>query len=368
METASASNERSAPGNSRHKYFSPPPRRGRGWGRGSTLPPIATSIAFQTNKTPAEYEALALLVDGYGFDAVSVYNDLLFQPALGPLLIMARHLTQTRIGPAVLNPYTVHPLEIAGQVALLDLVSQGHAYLGLGRGAWLDALGIETSRPVQTLREAILLVKHLLARRPESFEGEIFKLSAGMTLQYPPLRSRVPIMIGTWGTRTARLAGEVADEIKVGGTANPAVVGHLRPFIDAGLESAGRRSGSVGICLGAVTVVDEDRDAARALARREVALYLPVVAPLDPSVTDREWLDRITTAAAQGDYDAVARDISDDILDRFAYAGNPDDIVRQVEAIAQSGATRVEFGTPHGIDATRGIKLLGERVLPALRR
>jgi 5,10-methylenetetrahydromethanopterin reductase len=91
------------------------------------------------------------------------------------------------------------------------------------------------------------------------------------------------------------------------------------------------------------------------------------VAPLDPTVTDRVWLDRITSAAAEGDYDAVARDITDDVLDQFAFAGNPSDIVEQVERIAEASATRVEFGTPHGLDATRGIKLLGERVLPALR-
>jgi 5,10-methylenetetrahydromethanopterin reductase len=145
------------------------------------------------------------------------------------------------------------------------------------------------------------------------------------------------------------------------------MAGHLRPYIEAGLASAGRRPGAVGICLGAVTVVDEDRDAARALARREVALYLPVVAPLDPTVTDRDWLDRITAAAARRDYPAVERDISDEMLDRFAFAGRPEDIVRQVEALAVGGATRVEFGTPHGLDPTRGVKLLGELVLPALR-
>jgi 5,10-methylenetetrahydromethanopterin reductase len=326
------------------------------------------SIAFQTNKTPGEYESLAMLIDGYGFDTVSVYNDLLFQPALGPLLMMAKYLTRTRIGPAVLNPYTVHPLEIAGQAALLDMVSEGHAYLGLGRGAWLDALGIETSRPLQTLREAVLLVRHLLAGKAEPFEGEVFKLAAGMALRYRPIRARIPIMLGTWGVQTARLAGEVADEIKVGGSANPAMGGRLRPHIEAGLAAAGRRAGSVGICLGAVTVVDEDREAARALARREVALYLPVVAPLDPTVTDREWLDRITGAAARLDYAAVERDISDEMLDRFAYAGRPEDIVRQVEALAAAGVTRVEFGTPHGIGATHGIMLLGQYVLPALRR
>src|SRR5215208_2389825 len=211
-------------------------------------------IAFQTDKTPTEYEALAELVDGYGFDVVSVYNDLLFQPALGPLLLMARHVRHAQLGPAVLNPYTVHPLEIAGQIALLDLATRGRAYLGLGRGAWLDALGLETSRPVPTLREAILLVRHFLARRPEAFEGRAFKLAAGATLRYQPFRPRVPIMLGTWGLATARLAGEVADEIKVGGSANPAMVGHLRPAIDAGLELANRPRGAVGVCLGAVTV------------------------------------------------------------------------------------------------------------------
>jgi len=327
---------------------------------------LETSIAFQTNKTPAEYAALAQLVDGYGFDVVSVYNDLLFQPAFGALLWLAPHLKRARLGPAVLNPYTVHPLEIAGQAALLDLATDGRAYLGLGRGAWLDALGLETRRPVDTLREAVLLVRHLLARRSEAFTGEVFSLVAGATLQYEPLRAAVPIMLGTWGPRTAEVAGEVADEIKVGGSANPAMVGHLLPYINAGLDRAGRVRGSVGVCLGAVTVVDEDREAARALARREVALYLPVVAPLDPTVTDREWLARITAAAGRGDYAAVARDISDEMLDRFAYAGRPEDIVRQVAGLIAGGATRVEFGTPHGIDPLRGIRLLGERVLPAL--
>jgi 5,10-methylenetetrahydromethanopterin reductase len=328
---------------------------------------IDLSIAFQTDKTPVEYEALALLIDGYSFDVVSVYNDLLYQPALGPLAIMSRFLTQTRIGPAVLNPYTVHPVEIAGQIAFLDLVSQGQAYLGLGRGAWLDALGLNTARPLSTLREAVLLVNHLLARRPEPFDGEVFKLAAGTTLPYRPLRSRVPVTIGTWGPRTAHLAGEIADEIKVGGSTNPALIGHLRPHVEAGSAAAGRRPGSVGICLGAVTVVDEHREAARALARREVAKYVAVVAPLDPTVTDRAWLERVASAARAGDYEAIARDLSDELLDRFAFAGTPSDIVRQVRALAASGATRVEFGTPHGIDAVRGIKLLGEQVLPALR-
>ena len=40
--------------------------------------------------------------------------------------------------------------------------------------------------------------------------------------------------------------------------------------------------------------------------------------------------------------------------------------IRQAEALFAAGARRVEFGTPHGLDPEEGIRLLGERVLPAL--
>jgi 5,10-methylenetetrahydromethanopterin reductase len=317
------------------------------------------SIAFQTDKTPAEYEALGEVVDGYAFEVVSVYNDLFFQPALGALLHLARRVRRARLGPAALNPYTLHPVEIAGQVAALDMATDGRAYLGLARGSWLDAIGLTSDRPVARLRESIEVVRYLLARRTDGFSGAVYQVSPGPMLHYAPLRAEVPIMVGTWGPRTASMAGQVADEVKIGGSANPRMVPILRQWL---------ATDRIGICLGAVTVVDRDRQAARALARREVSLYLGVVAGLDPTVEDPEWLIRIQGNAARGDYAAISRDISDAILDRFAFAGTPDDIVRQTEELRAAGATRVEFGTPHGIDPPHGIRLLGEEVLPRLQR
>lgn len=325
---------------------------------------IAFGVAFQSNKSPAEYRGLAEIANQYAFDVVSVYNDLLFQPALGPLLWMAPAVRRARMGPAALNPYTTHPLEIAGQAALLDLATDGRAYLGLTRGAWLDRIGLRQPRPVQTLREATLLVRHLLARRDEAFHGEIFCHPANAPLRYATRRAEVAITIGTWGRATARMAGEVADEVKIGGSADPRMVRTLRPSIREGSRRAGRSDDAVGICLGAVTVVDRDRQAARDLARREVAMYVPVVAELD-SATDPEWLARVRAADARGDIESIARDLSDAILDRFAFAGGPDDLVRQVESIASAGGTRVEFGTPHGLDPLGALRLLGEQVLPA---
>jgi 5,10-methylenetetrahydromethanopterin reductase len=123
----------------------------------------------------------------------------------------------------------------------------------------------------------------------------------------------------------------------------------------------------VGIVVGAVTVVDEDASLARARARREVALYLDVVARLDPTVDiPDDVLADLRLALRQGAEDAAAK-VPDEILDRFAFAGAPDAVAEHAIAILEAGADRVDFGTPHGLSDDRGVELLGSRVLPAVR-
>ncbi len=315
---------------------------------------LELSIAFQTNKTPAEYAALGKLVNRFGFDVVSTYHDLFFQPALGPLLLLAPHITSARLGPAALNPITLHPVEVAGQIAFLDAVTSGRAYLGLARGSWFESLGLSVDRPIARLREAIEVVRYLLRGESGGYRGSVYTVAPGSRLQYAPLRNQIPITLGTWSERTARVVGPLATEVKIGGSTNPRMVARMQAWLPP----------DVGICAGAVTVVDRDGAAARALARREVAMYLPIVASLDATLDDPEWVRRIRASAQ--DSTQIGRDISDAMLERFAFAGTPDDIVRQVHAVYAAGATRVEFGTPHGLDAVTGIRLLGEAVLPSL--
>src|SRR5919202_843420 len=176
----------------------------------------AISIAFQSDKALGEYAELGALVERYGFGTVSVYADLMFQPPLAALLAIAGATRQIRLGPACLNPYTLHPVEIAGQIAALDAASGGRAYLGLARGAWLDSLGIVQRRPVETIREVIAVVRHLLRGERAPFEGRVYRLGEHHRLQYPVARPDVPVLIGAWGPRLAALAGEVAGGAKGG--------------------------------------------------------------------------------------------------------------------------------------------------------
>ncbi|HEU5387732.1 MAG TPA: LLM class flavin-dependent oxidoreductase [Streptosporangiaceae bacterium] len=100
---------------------------------------LAIGLAFQTDKPPGRYGELAAAAEVLGFDVVSVFADLLYQPPLPALLEMARATSRVRLGAACQNPFTQHPYEIAGGLAVLETVSSGRAYLGLAREAWLDA-------------------------------------------------------------------------------------------------------------------------------------------------------------------------------------------------------------------------------------
>lgn len=326
------------------------------------------SIAFQTDKALAAYGPLAAQAEAYGFDGVSVYNDMLYQPAWLPLLEIAKATRRLRIGPAAVNPFTCHPVNLAANIALIDEASQGRAYLGLARGGWLDFVGLRPSAPITALREAFVAVRHLLSRSTEPLAGSIFPLAGGDSLRWEIARPDIPFLLGSWGEKTLAACLPYISEVKVGGSANPdaaAWMGGLIAQHRPGADPAGR---DVGVVVGAVTVVDEDAAAARNLARREVALYLPIVAGLDPTVTvDPERLAGMSAAAARYDFDAAATFISDELLARFAFAGAPEDVAEQAAAIFAAGACRVEFGTPHGLTAASGLRLLGERVLPLLR-
>jgi 5,10-methylenetetrahydromethanopterin reductase len=329
-----------------------------------------TSIAFQTDKTPAEYRALAELVDQYPFDVVSVYGDIPFQPSFGPLLLMAPFLRRARIGPACVSPSRLPPVDMAGYVALLDQLTNGRAYLGVARGAWKERHGVrELIPPLAAIRESVEIVNRFLAGSGEAYDGQVFHLEAGVRLPYACLRPRVPILIGTWGQKLGTLAGQIADEVKIGGSANPAMIPVMQRWIAEGEGRAGRTTGACRLVIGAVAVIDNDRRAARQHVKRALASYLPVVAPLDVTAKiEPELLTRIGHLTDTRQFDEAASLISDEVLAKFAFAGTPDDIVNHALELYDAGAARVEFGTPHGLDEGTGIRLLGERVLPALQK
>ena len=303
---------------------------------------------------------LAAAVRSYSFDTLSVYDDLGDPPPFRTLSALAAACPTARVGPACIAVPRYSTLEsVVAEVASLAQGRPGGVFLGLAAGAWLDRLGL-TSAAVSQVREALEVCRYLLDGRDGGFEGRYYTVRAGWRPSYALPVGRVPLMLGAWGERMLTLGGELADEVKIGGTASADMVPLARQRI--GNER-------VGIVLGAVTVVDEDGATARQAARRRAVTYIPVIGQGDPIARERfgEELRRISEAMSRGDIEAAEAALPDELLRRFAFAGTPDEIIRQAEGVFEAGASRIDFGSPHGLDEAAGIRLLAEKVMPYFR-
>lgn len=324
-------------------------------------------LGYRGDQPMNTYGPLAARAEQLGFDVITVFGDLLFYPPVAPLLEMARTTSRMRLGPACWNPYTTHPYEIAGQLAALDELSGGRGFLGLARGAWLDTIGVEQRHVLTHLRETVAVVRTLLTGDPAGFQGRVFAVPPNTRLRHR-LPQRMPrVLIGTWGRRTAALAGAIADEVKIGGTTNPAMVEQMASWLADGADAAGRET-PVDIVIGAVTVVDEDGERARSLARAESAMYLAVVAALDPTIPLPAGLVRnVQQRLDAGDDVGAGELIPDELLALFAFAGTPAEVAAQAQRLLDAGVHRIEFGPPHGLTDAHGVELLGTQVIPALQ-
>lgn len=337
------------------------------------MPQGDLQFSFGSNGAPTirEQIALARAAEDYGFSHFSAFDDLFFRPAWPSLFSVAQHTMRIGLGPSVVNPYLTHPALIAEYAAILEEVAPGRAYLGIGRGAFLEDIHVEIRRPLRALREAIALIRQLWDGDDSAYEGEIFSLRRGAALHFPAPSRGIPIMVGTWGERGARLSGELADEIKAGSLWSVRYAQHLWQHIAEGIERAARPANACGLVLGPLTAIAEDRAAAAACARQTLVFYLPYLAPMPQFLgMEKDLLSRIRARQAEGDLPGAAALISDDLLQEFALFGTPNDVIASIERIAaETALTRVEFGMPHGPDGSpAALQLLGERVLPHFSR
>ena len=326
-------------------------------------------IAFQSDKTLGEYRELASIVERYDFATVSVYHDLFYQLPWPALFQFAEHTRSPLLGPAVINPYLTHPVLVAANLALLDRTSGGRAYLGVGRGAFFEAIGVSQPRPLAAIRETVEMVQRLLEGDRSPYRGEIFQASEQAYLRFPIPGRRLPVLLGGWGERIARLAGEIADVFKVGGSANSESVAWFRERLEEGARRAGRDPSAVTLAFGAVTVVDRDRSKAESIARREVAMYVGAVARLEPvAPPPEEEIRDVEAALASGDEKRAGEALSRETLRRFACFGTPEDIAAHLKELFDAGVDLFELGTPHGENEAESVRVLGEEMLPLLSR
>ena len=113
-----------------------------------------------------------------------------------------------------MNPFTVHPVQLAMAAATLDEFHPGRVGLCLGSGAPADltSVGIDNSRPLGALREAIQAVRALLAREVVTFEGETYQIKARQLVNGAPA---IALTLAASGPKMLEMAGAEADAVLI---------------------------------------------------------------------------------------------------------------------------------------------------------
>ena len=327
---------------------------------------VQFSIAISGDREIEEYISIAKIVDESAFTNLSIYDDLLFKPAWPILSIIAANTERIKIGPAVLNPYLTHPAVIAANISVIDEISKGRAFIGIGKGAFLDFLNINSEKPLTAVKEAIEIIQILTRGIKKPFNGKVFSLKDGAFFRCNTDHMTIPVMVGTWGQKMSTLAGAKADEVKASPLWNSEYAKILRSKIDQGAVSAGRIPSEIDLTLGVLTSVHNDSGVAREFARNSLAVYLPHLYPMTEAMgVSQSEISNVKKLSDLGKYSEASKLISDETLNNFCLYGSPNEIRAKITALVDSAPVdKIEFGTPLGPNSFEAINLLKTEVIP----
>jgi alkanesulfonate monooxygenase SsuD/methylene tetrahydromethanopterin reductase-like flavin-dependent oxidoreductase (luciferase family) len=162
---------------------------------------------------------LVLAAERDGLDLIGIQDhpyQRRFLDTFSLLAFLAARTERVRLVPDVGNLPLRHPAMLAKAAASIDVLSGGRFELGLGAGAFWDAIealgGPRRSGPesVDALEEAIAILRACWSgERSVSFEGRHYRVH-GMKFGPPPAHD-IGIWLGAYGPRMMRVVGQLGD-------------------------------------------------------------------------------------------------------------------------------------------------------------
>jgi alkanesulfonate monooxygenase SsuD/methylene tetrahydromethanopterin reductase-like flavin-dependent oxidoreductase (luciferase family) len=167
------------------------------------------------------------------------------------LAFLAARTTRVRLFPDVANLPLRHPALLAKSAASLDVLSRGRFELGLGAGAFWDAIAAmggprrAPGESIEALEEAIAILRACWSgERSVSFSGRHYEVR-GLHPGPPPVHP-IGIWLGAYRPRMLRLTGRAADGWLPSVPRLPVEeLAAARATIDAAAERAGRDPASI---------------------------------------------------------------------------------------------------------------------------
>lgn len=292
-----------------------------------------------------------------------------------PILLasLAQRTKRVRLGTSIIVLPLHNPIEIAEQMAMIDLLSGGRIEFGIGRGFVAydyDRLHVPLDGAQDRLKEGLEVILKAWSGRPFSHRGPYYQFENVTVWPQPEQRPHPPVWLSCGGTPASfEWAGQQGYKIMtVAYRGVEPLIGLNRIYRDA-WTTAGHPAGSYEISAHYQVVLAKNRDEAKAIAREALRRYMGATT----HTTDRVRADSERAA------DAVRDKVAAEILDLDAVikqcrvvVGTPEDAVAILtEAQEKMRFTQIDctfcFGGIGFAQAQRSLRLFADEVMPKLR-
>lgn len=348
------------------KQSSPP----KGWNR----PAMEIDIILNEFTSPADAVELGLMAERYGIRGVWSCNYAWSRDPFFTLALLARQSTRIRLGPMAISPAELHPLKMANLLFSLNELSNGRGMIMVGGGgAVTGAMGMKRQRMIRGARECLEILKGASPDKALNYNGELYKVYGYKPAWHaspPPL-----VYFGSNHPQSRRLSTALADGL-ITSDFVPSLVAEFVGQAREELKAAGRNPAHFRFSNFWAWHIKPDAEASMREARRELMLrgwlvdqyFAPFLDPDELKVMRAHEKDFLNAFLRRSDViENVPTALVEKMIRNIAFAGGLDQIepaIATLKAFAAAGLTEIALRVHD--DPAESIRLIGEKVLPAL--
>jgi 5,10-methylenetetrahydromethanopterin reductase len=338
---------------------------------------LRTGLLLLPSRPARELRDLAVLAEALGYDYFWLADERFFREVYALLALAATRTTRIRLGPCVTDPFSRHPALTAMAIATLHEISGGRAALGIGAGvSGFQELGINAERSAVAIREAVELIRQLLAGQNVTVKGQQVSINGGR-LGFAPPQAEIPIYVASQREAGCRVAGRVADGAIMQGCVAEPLLSFFRQAVAEGAQRAGRDPAQVELVARINVCIADDVHAARSAMRstivrslvaqrpdfftfRTAGLELPE--PLRAQVRDLPYTHDVAPLMK------VAPLVPDAFVDAVTLAGSAAQVAKGVTRLVRSGIGQlVVYPVASQGSIVSTIEQFQTEVMPAVR-
>ncbi len=276
------------------------------------------------------------------------------------LAAIAARTSTLRLGTGIFLLPLDHPLDVAEEIAVLDQISGGRAFLGAGLGyrryEW-DALQLPYERRGTRMTEALEIVQRAWTEEKFAFHGEHFDFDEVEVFPKPVQQPRPPVWVGANVGPGIRRASTHADGWMVGfGDRLPAVQPKIEEFRRA--SAANGRAGE--ICLMRLVGIGPTRQQVEDGWLPEVLAVLRGYRRAGaPGERNEDASKKLKSGGGITTLDELGQD--------WMVAGTPDDVIAGIRHCHEMTGCEYLYPSFHGSQGMAAMELFGKEVIPAFR-